>query len=170
MCFAKWIDDGSDVQKTRAGSLVLFGITENMGAETKHLRFPFFAPCLKANFTALGVPVQPPVMGNQQSGDSADAIPEPSGAEAGPVLLGRERLDIEEDAKVDAPSSSFDVASLNKQQLVGPYLFGVAAPFFFVAAISALLPVPQHWQFSFTSLMLGGWSFCSVSFAGPSSR
>ena len=110
------------------------------------------------------------VMGNQQSGDSSDAIPEPSGAEAGPVLLGREHLDIEEDAKADAPSSSFDVASLNKQQLVGPYLLWVAAPFFFVAAISALLPVPQDWQFSFTSLMLGDWSFCSVSFGGPSSR
>lgn len=99
------------------------------------------------------------VMGNQQSGDSSDAIPEPSGAEAGPVLLGREHLDIEQDAKADVTSSSFDVASLNKQQLVGPYLFGVAAPFFFVAAISALLPVPQDWQFSFTSLMLGDWSF-----------
>ena len=131
--------------------------------------FPFLLPVSKRKFAALGVTVQP-VMENQQSGDSADAIPEPSGAEAGPVLLGREHLDIEEDAKVDVPSSSFDVASLNKQQLVGPYLFGVAAPFFFVAAISALLPVPQHWQFSFTSLMLGGWSFCSVSFAGPSSR
>lgn len=131
-----------------------------------------FRSLSQSEFCRSGCPgVQPVlVMGNQQSGDSADAIPEPSGAEAGPVLLGREHLDIEEDAKADAPSSSFDVASLNKQQLVGPYLFRVAAPFFFVAAISALLPVPYNWQFSFTSLMLGDWSFCSVSFGGPSSR
>ena len=170
MCFAKWIDDGSDLKKTRVGSLVgsCLESQKTWGLKPNICDFPFLLPVSKRKFAA-GVPVQP-VMGNQQSGDSADAIPEPIAAEAGPVLLGREHLDIEEDAKADVPSSSFDVASLNKQQLVGPYLFGVAAPFFFVAAISALLPVPQHWQFSFTSLMLGGWSFCSVSFAGRSSR
>eukprot|EP00438_Fugacium_kawagutii_P001741 Skav219922 [mRNA] locus=scaffold2006:166516:166842:- [translate_table: standard] len=98
-------------------------------------------------------------MGNQQSGEAPSSPTAPL-----PVLLGQTRQEQATEVGKQHPPDDLppydlpdvdEVESKDLSDLIGPYLFTMFVPFLLVLSVSALLPVPPHWDFSFVALRLG---------------
>lgn len=99
-------------------------------------------------------------MGNQQSGEAPASPTAPL-----PVLLGQTRQEPQatEVGKVHPPDDlpPYDLPDVNEAEskhlsnLIGPHLFTLFVPFLLVLSVSALLPVPTIFEFTFVTLRLG---------------